>query len=456
MTGLPEGISLMDATIMRAYAANGEVSKFREVANTLPSTPAVLSWVSACLKESASPESAAPQQARRSTSDKDATRSRSRKRRASTTITVHTPKVTKREPYYRVSSSPDPIDAVGTPESGSPEPHYNFYASPSPRSVMDTPPRRYLSIVPSEVSSDSKRVAFLTAIIKGLAIATVRGCVLSATKHTDVVDVFGEDKDEMLWYSLRLHCEAQMKKMKHAAVRKICLDAALAHPDVEENVLVETPSHIIEKCLDDDEVEEMGEHFLRRAKFLLRKRGNTGKYSRMDSLPKVARGIAEEIESMLDTLLKRSSSTSLSSESKKACLSTTTILVAACLAPCPPYNYLYPYIKNDHAVKWNTRVRDVMKNLTDKELLQMRNAGYDDQLLRLWKHVRRYTTRVGMVDRWAIVRYKELGQRPPPEPKIWPEFEKKTMRYFAARTGGWNKAWDPVKTINCFDYEIWV
>lgn len=320
---------------------------------------------------------------------------------------------------------------------------------------MDSPPRRFISPNPSEDDDGDKRKAFLTAIIKALPIANVRVCVRKACKYADVtIAVTGEPPKEYSFLSSR---DSDLKNMKPAAVRKICLDAALVHQEIKEDVLVSSPAHVIEKCLGKDEVEEMCEHFLRRAKSLLRKCGNTGKYSRVDSLPKVAAGIAKEIEDMLDILLERASLESTLSDSKKACLTTTTILVAACLAPCPAYNFLFPTIKQDHATQWDARVRLIMRKLTDKELLQMRRAGYDNKLLRLWKHVRRYNTKEAFpMDPYAITRWKELGQRPPPEPKIWPDFERKTMRYFAERTGGWDKAWDPVKRTNCFGYEVWV
>lgn len=315
--------------------------------------------------------------------------------------------------------------------------------------------RAFSSASPPKDYAQEKRKDFLTSIIEGLPIATVRDRVWWATIYADVVDAIAGDTPKWM-YDIRESYDNRFKEIGPAAVRKICLDAALAHEEVEEDVLAEAPGHVIEKSLNMDEVEEMSKHFVRRANFLLKEKYKLAKFLRQDSHKKAATAIATEIEGMLDTLLKRASSKLTSSNSKKACLSTTTVLITACLAPCPPLDFMFLSVKEDHATQWSGRVRDVMRKLSDEELLQMRRTGYDDKLLFLWKRVRHYSTRVLPLDRWAIIRFKELGEKPPPEPKIWPDFEKKTVRYFAERTGGWDKAWDPVKSHDIFGNEIWV
>ncbi|EJT48412.1 hypothetical protein A1Q1_02544 [Trichosporon asahii var. asahii CBS 2479] len=441
ITDLPEGINAMDATILKA---------FREVANTLPTTPAVLAWISRCLDAQSSERENQPSVPPSPTAPAvDGTTS------GTTTdyISALSPSPEDTGHTLRLKRSRSSSNSLTPPLRAIDR---NSTSGPSTSRVRTSVPVRNGSTHslarPYEEGRPRVSREFLAALVKGIAFDKVR--------------------EALRWASQQWPENPALPKEGCRPMARLLLETALAHESLEKRVIGESPIKLIMACVPGGDFEEMCGHFVTRAEYLEGER-----LPRSDRT--ITRTAANSLGNAVDEMLCTMSEVLPSMETfdaKAACLRSTTAILSILLARCNDNNRMETHLKWEYAARWKDHIRTTMAVMTDAELTRMRRTSYTDLLLSVRKSIAVFREREAaerlrqqheleklrqeqeqqqrqrQVDRDAL-REAHPDYRPSPSPRppppsqpnvyvMWPGFEEKTMVYFADRTGGWDEAWD--------------
>lgn len=443
--------------------------RFREIANTLPTTPTVLSWVS----ERLTPQSSG---------------------RANTPPLPASPAT----PSARIAVSPTSTENHVYALSPSPEVDERILSLKRSRSSsgsLTPPPRAARSsnrtLAPSAIAirrprpsapspdpqdASGRRCAerfprasreFLEVLIRGSALGKVKGILCWATKQWPEDPALSYDDLELFWK----HIGSPRTRIA-ARWRKVLLEAALVYEPLEKCVIGEAPTALVMASVPNGDFVDMCNYFATRIMYM-----EGEKFPRSDeSLTRMAAnslGTAsvEMIGAMLQALPKLKTF-----DAKAACLRSTTAIISTVLARCNDTTPMEHTLRSRYAIHWEGHIRTAMGKMTDAELTRMRRTSYPDLLLSVRKSIAVFREREAaerlrqqhelerlrqeqeqqqrqrQVDRDAL-REAHPDYRPSPSPRppppsqpnvyvMWPGFEEKTMVYFADRTGGWDEAWD--------------
>lgn len=434
---------------------------FREVANTLPTTPAVLEWVSRCLAAQPgrrenrlfSPNPPAAQMAAtRTTTDNNAS--------------VLSPSPEDVEGTLPLKRSRSPSGARTSPlRSIGPDPG-------GPSTLKRT---RTSSPTPDLNASRRRSRELLSALIKGLGLDKIRAALCWASQQWPE-DPALRDRELNL----------TMPESRHDTItaaarwRELLLNAALSHEPLQKRVIGEAPTKLIMASVPNGDFADMCDHFATRIAYLERERfPRSNKELTRAAANSLGHSVSEMLCAMSQPLPRLETS-----DAKVACLRSTTDILSTVLARCNDSDPMEVALKWSHATGWSGSIRSIMEMMTDDELTRLRNSSYIDSLLSVRESLSIFRRREAAEARWReweqqqeqqeqqeqeeqerrLQQRQELErftqreahpdyrprpspplQPPPPRPPLrimWPNFEAKTMIYFAERTGGWDAAWD--------------
>lgn len=442
----------------------GDILKFRELANTLPTTPAVLQWISECLVSASAPRERAtpsapdtaiappPPAPGTAVAEPIPPAANDSLRPSSAEAAQPTPLLRRRRTTSASSSSSANAADLPGPSSTS--------ASKRPRN--SAPSRSTTAPLQYHYEEDLPRASreLLAALIKATPLGKVREALeWAATQWPEdqILAARGIPGSP----SNNDGFDRRGTSTKAAArMRWTLVNAARQHEPLEERVVGEATAAQIMDSAPNADFADMCCCFERRARYL-----EGIRYPRsQDNLRKaIAWYIGDPADHMLSVMVDASHRL-VTFHSKAVCLRSVTSVISIVLARCDDENQARANLKWKYASKWGDHIRTIMTTMSDAELTLLRRTKWIDLLLSIRQSIIAFRRREASEEQerqrqveqqqqqWAsrpplreahpdFRRLPSPPPTPPPTRRMWPDFEEKTMNYFATRTGGWDVAW---------------